>query len=68
MRGLASQPRLTNRWLVLALILGIALVNYADRYLLSGLVGPIKTEFGLTDSFMGLLMGPAFALIYTKSH
>lgn len=65
MRGLASQPRLTNRWLVLALILGIALVNYADRYLLSGLVGPIKTEFGLTDSFMGLLMGPAFALIYT---
>lgn len=65
MRGLDSQERLTNRWLVLALILGIALLNYADRYLLSGLVGPIKAEFGLTDGFMGLLMGPAFALIYT---
>lgn len=63
--GLGSQDRLTNRWLALALILGIAVLNYADRYLLSGLVGPIKAEFGLTDGFMGLLMGPAFALIYT---
>lgn len=58
-------PRLTNRWLMLALLLGIALLNYADRYLLSGLVGPIKAEFKLTDNFMGLLMGPAFALLYT---
>lgn len=65
MRGSASQPRLTNRWLVLALIFGIALLNYADRYLLSGLVGPIKAEFGLSDGFMGLLLGPSFALIYT---
>ena len=60
-----TSHRLTNRWLVLVLILGIAVLNYADRYLLSGLVGPIKTEFGLTDGFMGMLMGPAFAVIYT---
>lgn len=65
MEGIGAQQRLTNRWLVLALILGIALLNYADRYLLSGLVGPIKAEFRLTDGSMGLLMGPAFALIYT---
>ena len=61
----AEPQRLTNRWIVLALILGIAVLNYADRYLLSGLVGPIKAEFGLTDGYMGLLMGPAFAVIYT---
>lgn len=57
--------RLTNRWVVLALIVGIAILNFADRYLLSGLVGPIKAEFALSDGFMGLLMGPAFAVIYT---
>jgi MFS family permease len=65
MGGVVSEQRLTNRWLVLVLIFGIALLNYADRYLLSGLVGPIKAEFGLTDGFMGLLLGPSFALIYT---
>lgn len=61
----AAVEKLTSRWLVLPLLLGIALLNYADRYLLSGLVSPIKTEFGLSDGFMGMLMGPAFALLYT---
>ena len=65
MEAIGAAQRLTNRWLVLALILGIALLNYADRYLLAGLVGPIKAEFGLSDGSMGMLMGPAFALIYT---
>ncbi|MCB2065327.1 MAG: MFS transporter [Erythrobacter sp.] len=50
---------------MLALLLGIAVLNYADRYLLSGLVSPIKAEFGLSDGTMGLLMGPAFAVLYT---
>lgn len=55
---------MTNRWLVLALLLGIAVFNYGDRYLLSGLVKPIKAEFGASDGLMGLLMGPAFAVLY----
>lgn len=57
--------KLTNRWLVLILILCIALLNYADRYLLAGLAEPVKAEFALSDSFMGLLLGPAFALLFT---
>lgn len=56
---------LPNKWLVLALLLGIAVFNHADRYLLAGLVEPIKAEFGVSDSFMGLLMGPAFAVFYS---
>ncbi len=60
-----SAGRLTNKWLVLVLLLGIALVNYGDRYLLAGLVEPIKAEFQVSDGFMGLLMGPAFALLYS---
>ena len=61
----AATRRLTNKWLALAILLGIALVNYGDRYLLAGLVEPIKAEFGVSDGFMGLLMGPAFALLYS---
>lgn len=57
--------RLPNRWIVLLLLLGIAIFNHADRFLLAGLVDPIKHEFGVSDGFMGLLLGPAFALFYS---
>lgn len=53
-----------NPWVVLGALLLIYIVNFADRYLISGLVGPIKAEFGLGDGFMGLLMGPAFVVLY----
>ena len=61
----STQSRLTNRWLALSLLLAISVFNYADRYLLSGLVDPIKSEFGVSDGFMGFLLGPAFALLYS---
>lgn len=53
-----------NPWVALIALLLIYIVNFADRYLISGLVGPIKQEFGLGDGFMGLLMGPAFVVLY----
>ena len=58
-----AAPRLSNRWLVLFLLLLIFIFNYADRFLISGLVGPIKKEFGLGDGFMRPLMGPAFVVL-----
>lgn len=61
----AKPAKLTNKWVVLVILLGVALVNYGDRYLLAGLVEPIKAEFRVSDGFMGLLMGPAFALLYS---
>ena len=61
----STQSRLTNRWLALSLLLAISVFNYADRYLMSGLVDPIKSEFGVSDGFMGFLLGPAFALLYS---
>ena len=61
----AQQPKLTNRWVALLLLLGISIFNYGDRYLLSGLVDPIKAEFNVSDGFMGLLLGPAFAVFYS---
>ncbi|HLS98986.1 MAG TPA: MFS transporter [Porticoccaceae bacterium] len=39
--------------------------SYIDRYILSVLVEPIKAEFGVSDTLMGLLGGFAFALLYT---
>lgn len=59
-----SRERLSNPWVVLFSLLGIAIFNYADRFLLTGLVGPIKAEFGLDDAYIGLLMGPAFVALY----
>lgn len=58
--------RLSNPWLVLTLLLVIYILNYLDRYLISGLVDPIKGDLVVGDGFMGLLIGPAFALVYTS--
>ncbi|WP_179043222.1 spinster family MFS transporter [Sphingobium lactosutens] len=54
----------SNPWVVLATLLLIYIVNYADRYLITGLIGPIKAEFGIGDAMVGMLMGPAFVLLY----
>ncbi|MDE2597825.1 MAG: MFS transporter [Sphingomonadales bacterium] len=56
---------LTNRWLALTLLVFVAMLNYADRFLMSGLAEPIKAQFGIGDAAMGALMGPAFVLLYT---
>ncbi|MFY7838191.1 MAG: MFS transporter [Novosphingobium sp.] len=56
---------LTNRWLALSLLVLVAILNYADRFLIPGLAQPIKAHFAISDTMMGLLMGPAFALLYS---
>ena len=50
---------------VLALLTASYVVNYLDRYVFSILAGPIQAEFGISDGAMGLLLGPAFALLYS---
>jgi MFS family permease len=50
---------------VLFIVLLVMIFNNADRTVLSILISPIKQEFGLSDTQMGLLMGPAFTLVYT---
>ena len=46
------------------MLLIIYAFNYADRYLLAALAEPLKVDLGLNDEFIGLLMGPAFALLF----
>lgn len=49
---------------VLALLFCVAVLNMLDRQILGMLVVPIKAEFGVSDTLMGLLTGPSFALFY----
>jgi MFS family permease len=53
------------RYYVAWLLCGVYIINMMDRQLLAILAEPVRTEFGLTDSHMGLLTGFAFAAIYT---
>lgn len=46
------------------MLLLVSIFNFADRYLITGLVGPIKEAFNVDDGMMGLLMGPAFIVLY----
>lgn len=43
----------------------IYIFNYIDRLVVSILIEPIKLEFGVSDTLIGLLSGVAFALFYT---
>jgi len=50
---------------VLAALTLCYVFNYLDRYVLTILVEPIKAELGVSDAWMGFLIGPAFAVFYT---
>jgi MFS family permease len=50
---------------VLGALLLVYIFNFIDRTIINILTEPIKTSFGLEDWQMGLLGGPAFAVLYT---
>lgn len=54
----------TPRGRALALLTIVYAFNFLDRQILGILVPPIKAEFALTDTQLGLLGGLAFALFY----
>lgn len=49
--------------LALVLLTAISTVAFIDRIVMNVLVEPIRTEFGLTDTQVGLLVGLAFAVL-----
>ena len=52
-------------WFVLFMMLMLYMMNIIDRYVASGLLERIKESFEVSDSYMGFLVGPAFAIMYT---
>ncbi len=50
---------------VLGVLFIVYVINFIDRQVLSVFIGPIKEEFAVSDTQMGLLVGFGFALFYT---
>lgn len=53
-----------HRHYVLLMVTLVFVVNYLDRQILAILLPYIKAEFQASDTALGLLTGPAFAVIY----
>lgn len=49
--------------LALTLLTAISVIGFVDRIIMNVLVEPIKAEFGLTDTEIGLVNGLAFAVL-----
>src|SRR5256886_9680890 len=60
----AAKPS-TRRYYVLGLLTIIYALNFLDRTIFNVLIEPIKKEFQLSDTMMGLLAGFGFALFYS---
>jgi MFS family permease len=60
-----SLPRPAYAWYTVTLLTIVYIFSFIDRFILSLLVEPIKNDMNLTDTQIGLLLGPAFAIFYT---
>lgn len=61
--GKTPAPSELSLWLVALLALGHCLA-FADRNLISVVAPLLKSEMGLSDTQIGILQGPAFAVLY----
>ncbi len=59
-----SYPQPGYAWYMVVLLLIAYIFSFLDRTILGLLVEPIKTDLGLSDTQIGLLLGPAFGLFY----
>jgi MFS family permease len=53
-----------SAWWMLAVLLLFYVFSYLDRYLITMLVPPIKSDLHLSDFQVSLILGPAFALFF----
>ena len=56
-------PRYANY--VLAVMVIMYTCNYLDRYVLAVMIQDIKRDLEISDSMVGLMLGPTFAFFYT---
>ena len=57
-------PSSAYAWYCVFILMGIYLNSFLDRQILGLLVDPIKADMGISDTQMGFLMGPSFAIFY----
>lgn len=58
-----SEPKYA--WYVVFVLMVCLTLSFIDRQILGMLVDPIKRDFGISDTRIGWLQGPAFAIFYT---
>lgn len=63
--GAGRGPALGYSYYIVVLLMLAYMLSFLDRVLISLLVEPIRTEFGLGDTEIGLLVGFGFVLFYT---
>ena len=51
-------------WYVVAVLMLVYMIGFADRQILSLLVGPVKHSLGLIDTQIGVLQGFAFVMLF----
>lgn len=60
-----STPNLRYAWYVVAVLMLAYISSFIDRQVLTLLVKPLKRDFNVTDTQVGLLIGFSFAIFYT---
>ena len=60
-----SNPVTWRTHYALFVLAAIYVFNYIDRQLMAILIEPVKLEFGISDTEIGLLSGVTFAVFYT---
>ncbi len=61
----SPSPSLRYAWYVVAVLMLAYISSFIDRQVLTLLVKPLKRDFGVTDTQVGLLIGFSFAIFYT---
>jgi MFS family permease len=59
-----TYPSAARAWYIVILLTLAYVLSFVDRYILGLLVEPIKADMALTDTQIGMLLGPAFAIFY----
>jgi len=62
MRHVPDSP--FRAWYLVILLTVAYVFSFVDKYLPALLIEPIKKDLGATDTELGLLLGPAFAVLY----
>ena len=62
--SMVATPSGRYAWYVVGLLTTAQLVSYIDRFLPSLLLEPIRADLHISQTQMGLILGPAFALFY----
>jgi len=57
-------PSPARAWYLVTLLTIASIFSFVDKYLPALLVEPLKQDLGISDTQVGLLLGPAFAVLY----